>query len=245
MLVYDVSDEQSFQNFYLWWCEVERVSLASCCCWSLCIIIVFFMLLIYMSVCSSWCQGTAFGQQNWSWRCKNSQYYKGSTGECVGVAMQFRGIVLMLWNCLPSCLVLVKSHSILSAFTLTVPFVQLVHSRTTNPNWSFAHLPSFCIQYEPAVPVIRFNIQQLTCRHCSKFSVAHMFNKNVLQPKFTIGQHTSCFTQARWLVVSWSLRLSPSIPCTYMYLFICLHVPVFFNNFDGKQLIALVLSVQL
>ena len=135
MLVYDVSSEESFQSIYHWWCEVDRVSrcLASCCCLSLCIITVFSLTCKYAP---SDVKVLLLGNKI---DLEDARIVSTTRGQQVSVcthriAMQFKGIVLMLLNCLPSCLVPVKSHSILSAFNLIVPFVQLVHSRRTSLN---------------------------------------------------------------------------------------------------------------
>ena len=100
----------------------------------------------------------------------------------------------------------------------------------------FCSCHSFCIWYEPAVPVmplhcsLQLNVQQLTCRYCNIVQCRVYVDINI-----TKEQYTARFTQAWWhfawpvqlCFLSW-LNSFISCVCTF-------HLPVFIGNLHGRQ----------
>ena len=97
---------------------------------------------------------------------------------------------------------------------------------------SSVHTCSFCIQYEPAVPVMYLHcIVQLTCMHCSKFSVTPtcMLIWMSQNSSTAVQQLIGRFIQVQWqaarpLQLHCLSRLNPLIQCTMC---LCIHLPVF------------------
>ena len=93
---------------------------------------------------------------------------------------------------------------------------------------SSVHTCSFCIQYEPAVPVMYLHcIVQLTCMHCSKFSVTPtcMLIWMSQNSSTAVQQLIGRFIQVQWqaarpLQLHCLSRLNPLIPCVCAFTYL-------------------------